>query len=185
MWHIDCWTLKENKRATSQLLGLFPKLSHEKQRQEFKEQISLLHKYILLIWPCHNIPLIEPILDVSCFSMGQDGGGGGESDVCVCVCVLQSVTQFHREQAVVLAWEKMHLSRKDFCEGVKNWQVSLSKSPIYTTMRTHILVILFPMMYNEVWKFYFPTPSHTLRNSGFSSELIIDDCIDSDYIGLF
>jgi len=40
--------------------------------------------------------------------------------VYVCVCDLQSVTLFHREQAVVLAWEKMHLSRKDFWEGVKN-----------------------------------------------------------------
>lgn len=91
--------------------------------------------------PCHNIPLIEPIFRRFLLLHGAGRGAG----------VLQSVTQFHREQAVVLAWEKMHLSRKDFCEGVKqNWRASLSKIPYYTTMRTHILVILFPMMYNEV-----------------------------------
>ncbi len=91
--------------------------------------------------------------------MGQDGGGGGGSPdvcVCVCVCVLQPVTQFHREQAVVLAWEKMHLSRKDFCEGVKKLASLSVKNPLFiSTMRTHILVILFPMMYNEVWKILF------------------------------
>lgn len=49
--------------------------------------------------------------------------------MCVYVCNLQSVAQFLREQAVVLAWEKMHLSCKDFWEGVKYVGKFLCKNP--------------------------------------------------------